>query len=419
MAKIVLATIGSLGDMHPKIALALELKRRGHSVTVAAMEFYRDRIEPLGLEFAPMAPHLDPDDKELGRELMDARKGSEKILRVIVLPNLRPMFDDLMRAIEGADLLVTGEIVYAAKSAVEISGIKWVTTSLQPSTFFSSHDPSVPPNAPWVEHLRFLGPRFHHGFFRFARWLVGGWYKPYREFRRGLGLDENHDPIFFDKFSGLLHLALFSKVLGAPQADWPPNTVQTGFCFYDGHDDIQKMPPALLEFLDAGEPPIVLTLGSAAVMDARDFFEQSAEAATRLGRRAVLLYGVYNEPPKSIGGDVVGFEYAPYSQIFPRALCIVHQGGVGTTGQALRAGVPHLFVPFAHDQPDNAVRCRRLGVAEIVSRDNYDAKNAASALKRLTGDPKYKDRALETSKIVNSESGTAGACDAIESVLRN
>src|SRR5215218_6502256 len=172
MAKIVLATIGSLGDMHPKIALALELKKRGHSVTIAAMEFYRDRIEPLGLGFTPMAPHLDPDDRELGRDLMDAQKGTEKILREVVLPNLRPMFDDLMRAIEGADLLVSGEIVYVAKSAVEISGIKWVTTSLQPSTFFSRHDPSVPPNAPWVENLRFLGPRFHQGFFRFARWLV-------------------------------------------------------------------------------------------------------------------------------------------------------------------------------------------------------------------------------------------------------
>src|SRR6478609_8145861 len=75
MAKIVLATIGSLGDMHPKIALAIELKERGHAVTIAAMEFYRERIEPLGIGFAPMAPHLDPNDGELARDLMDARKG--------------------------------------------------------------------------------------------------------------------------------------------------------------------------------------------------------------------------------------------------------------------------------------------------------------------------------------------------------
>jgi UDP:flavonoid glycosyltransferase YjiC (YdhE family) len=350
---------------------------------------------------------------------MDARKGSEKILREIVMPNLRPMFEDLTRAIDGADLLVTGEIVFAGKSVVEISGIKWVSTTLQPGTFFSSYDPFVPPTAPWFDRLRFLGPTFHRNFFRLARWIVLGWFKPYREFRRELGLDEDHDPIFFGKFSTLLHLALFSKVLGAPQPDWPENTVQTGFCFYDGHDDIQKIPPALVEFLDAGEPPIVFTLGSAAVMDARDFFEQSADAARMLGRRAVLLYGVYSDPPKGIGGDVVGFDYAPYSQVFPRALCVVHQGGVGTTGQALRAGVPQLIVPFAHDQPDNAARCRRIGVAEILGRDDYTAKNAARKLEGLLGDHGYKDRAVKMGRIVQSERGTEAACYAIESVLCN
>lgn len=343
--------------MHPKIALGLGLKQRGHDVTIAAMEYYRDRIEPVGLNFAPMAPHLDPDDKELARDLMDSRKGSEKILRQIVMPNLRPMFDDLMLAVDGADMLISGEIAYAVKSVVEKTGIKWASTSLQPGTFFSAYDPFVPPTAEWLEHLRFLGPAFHRGLFGFLRWSIGHWYKPYREFRRELGLSEDHDPLISDKFSDLLHLAMFSKALGAPQPDWPASTVQTGFCFYDGGTDIQKMPEKLSEFLAAGEPPIVFTLGSAAVMDARDFFEQSGDAARRLGRRAVLLYGTYSDPPKALGGEIVGFEYAPYSQVFPRAACVVHQGGVGTTGQALRAGVPQLIVPFAHDQPDNAARC--------------------------------------------------------------
>ena len=418
MANIVLATLGSLGDMHPKIALALGLKQRGHTVTVAAMEYYRERIEPLGIRFMPMAPHLDPDDKELGRQLMDPRKGSEMIIRDVVLANLGPMFDDLMLAIDGADLLVTGEVVYAARSAVEVSGIKWVSTTLQPGTFFSSYDPLIPPTMPWFENSRFLGPTFHRSFIHFVRWMVSGWYKPYRKFRNELGLNEDHDPIFFDKFSETLHLALFSKVLGAPQPDWPANTVQTGFCFYDGHDDLQKMPAALLDFLKAGEPPVVFTLGSAAVMDARDFFEQSAEAARILGRRAVLLYGVFSDPPKGLGGDIAGFDYAPYSQVFPRAACVVHQGGVGTTGQVLRAGVPQLIVPFAHDQPDNAARCRRLGVAEILERDDYSAESAAKILRPLLDDAQYRDRAGEVSNVVRAEPGTSAACDAIENVLK-
>src|SRR5688572_16338678 len=271
MSKIVLATIGSLGDMHPKIALALGLKKRGHDVTIAAMDYYRERIEPLGIAFARMAPHLVPGDQELARELMDSRKGSEKILREIVMPSLHQMYDDLMLAVDGADLLISGEIAYAVKSVVEKTGIKWITTSLQPGVMFSAYDPFVPPAVEWLEHLRFLGPTFHRGLFRLLLWSISGWWSPYRDFRRDLGLDEEHDPLIKGKFSDLLHLALFSKVIGPPQPDWAPNTVQPGFCFYDGAEDIQKMPDGLQDFLDAGDPPIVFTLGSAAVMDARDF----------------------------------------------------------------------------------------------------------------------------------------------------
>ncbi|PYS97960.1 MAG: glycosyl transferase [Acidobacteria bacterium] len=417
MSKIVLATIGSLGDMHPKIALAIELKKRGHDVTIAAMEFYRERIEPLGLKFAPMAPHLDPDDKDLARDLMDARKGSEKILREIVIPNLRPMYDDLTRAVDGADLLISGEIVFAVKSVVEKTGVKWVSTSLQPGTLFSAHDPFLPPMAEWMENLRFLGPTFHRGFFSLMRWTMSDWFGPYREFRKELGLTGDHDPLLGDKFSSLLHLAMFSKVLGAPQPDWPPNTVQTGFCFYDGGNDIQKMPEGLDEFLDSGDPPIVFTLGSAAVMDAGDFFEESGTAARIMERRALLLYGKYSDPPKTLGGDIRGYDYAPYSQVFGRAACVVHQGGVGTTGQVLRAGVPQLIVPFAHDQPDNAARCRRLGVAESIGRHNYNSDSAAEKLRRILSRPTYRDLARETAAIVQSEGGTKTACDAIERVL--
>ena len=272
MAKITLATFGSLGDLHPKLAIAKELHARGHDVTVAAMETYRERIEPLGLHFAPMAPHIDPEDRELLRELMDARRGSEKILRELILGNLRPMYADLMRAVDGSEMLVSGEVVYAVKSVVEKTGVKWISTGLQPGVFFSAYDPVVPPVAQFFEHLRFLGPRFNSGFFKVMRWHIDSWLEPYREFRRELGLDPDHDPVMHGKYSPLVHLALFSRVLGPPQPDWPPNTVQPGFCFYDGADDLQKMPSGLADFLGAGEPPIVFTLGSAAVMDPGDFF---------------------------------------------------------------------------------------------------------------------------------------------------
>jgi rhamnosyltransferase subunit B len=418
MAKIVISTFGSLGDVHPKIALALELRRRGHSVVFSLMEFYREKIESLGFALVPLRPNIDPEDKELARQLMDAEKGTETILKKLIFPNLRPMYEDLTAAVEGADLLITGEIVYAAKSVVEKTGIKWISTSLAPISLFSAHDPNVYPTAQWYGSLRFLPVAFHQNIFKFMTWTIRDWFEPYRDFRRSLGLDENHDAIFFGKNSDLLHLALFSKVLARPQPDWHVPTLQTGFCFYDGQNDTGKMPEGLTEFLENGEPPIVFTLGSAAVMDARDFFEESAKAAKILNRRAVLLYGVYNEPPKGLSDKIAGYDYAPYSLVFPKAACVVHQGGVGTTAQVLRAGVPQLFMPYSHDQPDNAARCERLGTARVISRENYAPENAANHLRALLYDPDYKIKANAARKIIAEEHGTETACDAIEEILR-
>jgi UDP:flavonoid glycosyltransferase YjiC (YdhE family) len=430
--RIVIAPYGSLGDLHPLLALAIELRRRGHEIKINTLEVYREKIDALGFEFRPLRPDVNPDDRELARQMMDTKTGTEKLLREILIPNVRPMYEDLTEAVQGADLLISGEVVFAAASVAEKTGIKWITTSLAPGSFMSAHDPIVPPTAQWLRHFRFLGATFHGGLLAVIRRMVESWFEPYRKFRREIGLSENHSPIFSGKFSDLLHLAMFSKVLGKPQPDWHTPTLQTGFCFYDGQQDLGKMPEDLTEFLENGEPPIVFTLGSAAVMDARDFFEESAKAAKILNRRAVLLYGVYNEPPKLVESresrvesrekkqtDIIAFDYAPYSQVFPKAACVVHQGGVGTTAQVLRAGVPALIMPFSHDQPDNAARCERRGVARIISREKYTAEAAAKQLRELLGDLSYKANAVETSKIVRAEHGTEMACDAIEEILKN
>lgn len=415
--KIVIAVFGSLGDMHPMNAIGLELKKRGHEVAFAAMEFYREKIEMLGFEFRSMRPDLDPNNKELARKMMDAKSGSETLLREIILPNLRPMYEDLTKAVEGADLLISTEVVFVADSVVQKTGIKWITTTLAPGTLLSAHDPFVPPNVQWLKHFRFLGSGFHGVMYGFVKRMIESWFADYRKFRREINLDEDHDPLFNGK-SKLLNLAMFSRVLGRPQPDWHSPTLQCGFCFYDGQNDMGKMPEALTEFLETGDAPVVFTLGSAAVMDARDFFEESAKAAKMLGKRAVLLYGIFNEPPKGLDENIVGFDYAPYSVVFPRSVAVVHQGGVGTTSQVLRAGVPHLFMPYSHDQPDNAARCERIGVARVISRDDYRAQTAARELEKLLSDESYKKNASENAKIVNSEHGTRTACDAIEEILK-
>jgi UDP:flavonoid glycosyltransferase YjiC (YdhE family) len=156
------------------------------------------------------------------------------------------------------------------------------------------------------------------------------------------------------------------------------------------------------------------------VLDAGDFYEQSARAAQLLGRRAVLLVGSdpANRPGSHFAADIFTAEYAPFSTLFPRAALIVHQGGVGTTAQALRAGKPMLMMPYSHDQPDNARRMRRLGVAKTVQRRHYTAARAAAAIKALLANPAYAAKAAAAARIIAEEDGIHSACNAIEAFGR-
>src|SRR5437764_1048049 len=169
MSRIVLSTWGSLGDLHPKIALATELRRRGHDVVINTWEGYREKIAQLGFEFRPMRPDVDQTDQQLLADLMHPRKGPEKVIRELVFPYLHEMYDDLVAACDGADLMVTGELIYVAKSVVEKTSIKWISTSLAPLSMFSSDDPNVYPQAEWMEVLRPLPAAFHNGLFAVMR----------------------------------------------------------------------------------------------------------------------------------------------------------------------------------------------------------------------------------------------------------
>ncbi|HEU5430827.1 MAG TPA: nucleotide disphospho-sugar-binding domain-containing protein, partial [Thermomicrobiales bacterium] len=244
------------------------------------------------------------------------------------------------------------------------------------------------------------------------------WMGPWHAFRAELGLPPaDVNPFFEGQHSPLLTLGLFSSLLAAPQPDWPPSAVVTGFPF-DDRIGWAGMPPAIDAFLEAGPPPVVFTLGSSAVWNAGRFFRQSVDALEAIDRRGILLVGPDpSNLPARLPAGVIAAEYAPHGLLFPRAAAVVHHGGIGATGQAMRAGKPMLVVPFAHDQPDNAARVRRLGIARVLPSRRYDAPRAARALTALLDDAGYRTRAAAVGETVRAEQGVAAACDAIEAVL--
>ncbi|HEY0323563.1 MAG TPA: nucleotide disphospho-sugar-binding domain-containing protein [Pyrinomonadaceae bacterium] len=424
--RIVLTTYGSLGDLHPYIALALELKSRGHRPVIATSPVYREKVEPLGLEFHPTRPDFpSPFDqpelaKELTRRAMDARTGGEFVAREMFAKPVRESYVDLMRAVEGADLLVTHPIAFAGPLVAQMTGIRWISTILSPIIFFSAYDTLIPPHLAGMAKLFSLLPVPLNRLMRIvARATIKPWFEQVEALRKELGLPYRGIPIFEAQHSPSMVLAMFSMVLAEPRADWPPNTHVTGFCFYDKREasDESSMQPELKAFLESGTPPIVFTLGSSAVWDADRFYQESIEAALCLGERAVLLIGHEGNRPENLPDGIVAFEYAPYGEIMPRAKLIVHQGGVGTTAQALYAGKPALFVPFSHDQPDNAWRVQKLGIARMLTRRQYKSARVAKELSALLSDPRVNSRAEDVGAIVRSENGPRRASELIEKVL--
>jgi UDP:flavonoid glycosyltransferase YjiC (YdhE family) len=418
--RIVLSNIGTYGDTNPLIAIALELKRRGHVPVMALPAVYEPKIAPLGLEFHAIRPDIDPSNSVLVEMVYDIKKGTEHGLRDFLFPALRQTYDDLLDAAtkpERADLLLLGELNYAGPLVAEVTGIPWASYVLAPLSFFSAFDPPVLPMYPRLARAD-KSPGFGRVIKRLARFVSRKWPQPIYDLRRELGLPKGPNPLFDAKHSPNLVLALFSRVLGAEQKDWPQETRITGFCFYDADAGNVALPPNLEAFLAAGPPPVVFTLGSAAVLAAGHFYEFSARAAMRLGIRAVLLIGAdpRNRPRQELPDSICVAEYAPYSALFSRAALVVHQGGVGTTAQCLRAGKPMLIMPYSHDQPDNARRMRRLKVARVIRKASFTPRSLARKLKAMLADSRLDSRARSVAEQLTREDGVKSACDALEAL---
>src|SRR5262249_13389323 len=132
---------------------------------------------------------------------------------------------------------------------------------------------------------------------------------------------------------------------------------------------------------------------------------------------AVLLAKNPRAVPPELPKGIVALDYAPFSRLFPRAAALVHHGGIGTLGEAMRAGRPSLIMPCAWDQPDNADRATRLGLARTIARNRYDPRRASTELRLLLEDPAYAQRASEIAAKVCQEDSVSAACDAIESIF--
>ncbi len=413
--KVVLATVGSLGDLHPFVALGQALNDHGVNVVIASAPEYQSKVEAAGLRFHSLRPGFEELQHDLGmsraelaRRLMQR---SDFLFRKLVMPYLRAAYEDMMSATADADLVLASSLAFGARLAAEKRGIAWIAVVLQPMMFLSSYDPPVMPGLQWLSTaLRQLGPAPA----RRALWLlkkaVNTVFGPLHALRADLGLPPDaRNPLFDGQFAPSGAIGLYSELLGDVQPDYPQPSSIVGFAAFDSENGpAAGLDPPLHEFLNSGAPPLVFTLGSLVVNSPGSFYRESVSASRLLGRRAVLLAGEKaGEFAQLNSPHVFVCPYAPHSLLFARAAAIAHHGGIGTLAQALRSGRPQLIVPHFADQFDNAARAERLGLARVSSPGRYRAASASRDFGRLLGEGRYLARAREAADFLAAEDGAA------------
>lgn len=413
MRSVVLAITGTLGDLHPFVSLALQLRARGLRPIVAAMEDYRAVVEAEGLAFHAVRPgHREMEAAGLDEAAVasavtgDLRAGFD-----IMLPHLALTLSDLRSVIAGADLVICGTLSAVARIVAEAACVPVVTIALQPMSFLSVAEPPAMREMPFLPALRrTCGPGVVRLLYAVASAQGRPSMRPVTRLRRDLGLPPVRDELLDGPRRSERIFAMYPPAFAPLPIDAPAQARSAGFAYYDGRDGATgTLDPALNAFLDAGAPPLVFTLGSFVTYAPGNFYRASARVAHQLRRRAILLVGQHalDDYAGLASADIAVAGYAPHSLLFPRAAAVIQHGGMGTTAQALRAGVPQLVCPFFGDQFDNGQRLKRLGAARVVRLKRYSEKRAFAALSRLLGSPDATERARALAPAMTRDNGPA------------
>lgn len=405
--KVAILTYGSRGDVEPFVALARGFLQSGHSVRLAAPESFAEFAGSHGIECVPLPG--DPD--RLVAEMVDeAGPNWARMVMVMsrfILPLAVEVLERVQRAADGADVIIHSFLMtQVGHEAALRQGIPDISAQLFPVFAATSAFPGVVfPDLPFgptyrrlthtvVNQTFHLGGRFLYSRVRHNRpWLpkLNRW--PFG------GRPPHNTPILFG----------FSPCVIPRPGDWPESVQMTGYWFLEpaGGDGVDA---ALRSFIDAGSPPVYIGFGSMIAGDANRLAAATVDALEMTGRRAVLASGRGGARRDATRDFVHLVESVPHSWLFPRMSAIVHHGGAGTTGAALRAGVPQVVVPFTADQHFWGRRVCSLGVGPSpIPLSRLTARRLSDAIAQATSDTGLLGRAQLIGRQVAGEDGVGNA----------
>jgi sterol 3beta-glucosyltransferase len=387
--RAVLTNFGTTGDIQPFLALAVELRQRGHEPLIAISPYFQSRVEKLGLEFTPVGPDLQKFQQSVMIAQNRAALSFERMRSLFapLIAALPQMFVDLRDACSGADVLISGAVQPAARMAHETTGIPFVSVQLA--------------------HFGGGGTQA----FQQASAL------PINQFRARLGLPSLANPITTDANSSQLALYASSRHVHPVPSDWPPHYHMTGYFFLD--EENWQPDDSLMEFLEAGEPPVVVTFGSITYEDTDRLTEIVLEAIDAAACRAVIQHGWTGlGKGKKLPPHVYASSYVPHGWLFPRAACVVHHGGAGTAASVFRAGVPSIFMTRPGGQPLRARLAQELGCAgPAIPYRELTAGLLGAALKETLNTASYNRAAVALGQKIRMEKGVEKGRELIEQLV--
>ncbi|UWQ16359.1 glycosyltransferase [Jannaschia sp. M317] len=415
---VVLSSLGSLGDLYPVLSLARALEARGVEPRLALSPDDCERARDWGLLASPVGP----SEADVCRALQMTR---EEIAAAVLRDPSRMMSHAMMPLLPGiarqvADLCsgagcVTGTtFALGASLAAEMTGTAYVPLLLQPMMTFSADDPPVGPafRLAIKKPRTRLGVGWNKGLLSAARWVLRQRHSAeLTRLRADLGLGPQPGTPLFDHGATVpLRLGLWSPRFAPLAQDAPAGLQIAGFPPAPEGD----LPRAVLDWIGAGPPPLIVTRGSIAHdLEPETFWQEAIAMARTLGLRAVLLHGKATVPE---GPDLLPLRYAAHAPLFPLGAAVLHHGGIGTTAEALRAGRPQLVVPVGGDQPDNAARLERLGVARSLSAKRFSGARGAAALTELLERFDY-NAVAALARTITEEDGAAFAARLLERIV--
>lgn len=409
--KALLMPVGSAGDVHPYLAVGAALKERGHDVTVVANPYFASRVEMAGLNLRPCGTVDHYDAATRHPELWHERKAT-RVISALLRQAMPELYEIVRSESERRPLVMVAHgLAFAARTAHETLGLPLVTIHLQPSSILSIHD--APILHPWLTSINRLPIGIKRLMFRAIDREGDRVFGPAaNDLRATLGLVPARKIVGRWWHSPQRVIGLFPTWFAPPQPDWPAQTELTGFPLFDA-DTGDPSPPELESFLAGGSPPIVFVPGSAN-RQAERFFAAAVDACQRLGRRGLFLTRYTAHLPHRMPEEMRHFDYVPLSRVLPRAAALVHHGGIGTAAQGLAAGVPQLVMPMAFDQPDNAGRLGRLGVAKTVWPIAFRGPAVAASLDALLASDTVRARSTELAERMRKETPITRTCELIE-----